>query len=108
MADESKFTGYFQALLWTCTSCGNVLEGGQPMMECDICEAYKTAFINLPQHLERQIREEFPELPPKHINCRERRLELMKEHNVKGLATIAGRVLPSQSGNHIDPTEFGR
>ncbi|AWV89956.1 hypothetical protein [Bradymonas sediminis] len=106
MADNSKYTGYFQALLWGCTSCGNVLEGGQPKMECDFCEAFKSAYIDIPQDLERAVREEFPDLPPKHIKCRERRLELMKAGNAQRTARVAGRVLPTQSGNNIDPTEF--
>lgn len=76
------------------------------MMECDFCEAFKTAFIDIPQDLERVVREEFPDLPPKHIKCRERRLALMKERKVARIATYAGRVLPSESGNSIDPTEF--
>ncbi|MFW5966070.1 MAG: rubredoxin-like domain-containing protein [Persicimonas sp.] len=106
MAEDAKFTGYFQAMLWTCTSCGYVYEGGQPKMECQMCEAYKTAFIDLPQHLEQQVREELPDLPPNHIERRNRRLELMKEHEVFEKHRVSGRVLPSQSGNNIDPTEF--
>lgn len=76
------------------------------MMECDFCEAFKTAFVDIPQDLEATVREEFPELPPKHIKCRERRLELMKANNIARTARVAGRVLPTQSGNHIDPSEF--
>ncbi len=106
MADESKFTGYFQALLWTCPSCGYVREGGQPKMECQFCEAYKTSFIDIPQDLEAKVRQEFPDLPPNHVKCRQRRLELMKETNAFRKFHVAGRVLPSESGNHIDPTEF--
>jgi rubredoxin len=106
VSDDSKYTGYFQALLWTCTSCGFVYEGGQPKMECQTCEAYKTAFIDIPQHLEQKVREEFPELPPNHIECRNRRLELMKENNAFRKFSVAGRVLPSRSGTNIDPSEF--
>lgn len=106
MATDSKFTGYFQALLWTCTSCGFVYEGGQPKMECQMCEAYKTAFIDIPQHIEAQVREEFADLPPNHINCRERRLELMEESKSLRKFRVAGRVLPSESGNNIDPTNL--
>lgn len=76
------------------------------MMECDFCEAFKTAFVDIPQDLEKTVREEFPELPPKHIQCRERRLELMKARNVTRSARVFGRVLPTVSGHNIDPTEF--
>lgn len=76
------------------------------MMECDFCEAFKTAFVDIPQDLEKTVRAEFPTLPPKHIKCRERRLELMKARNVTRSARVAGRVLPTVSGQNIDPTEF--
>lgn len=98
------YDSYMQALLWTCTSCGFQYEGGQPKMECPVCEAYKTAFIDLPQHLEREIRTEFAELPPNHMKCRARRLELMDEHEVRKKNRVAGRILPAASGNNMDPT----
>jgi rubredoxin len=104
--NESKYSGYFQALLWACTSCGHVLDGGQPKMECEICEAYKTSYIDIPQDLEATVRQEFPDLPPGHVKCRERRLELMKAGDIGRKSHVAGRVLPTQSGNHIDPSEF--
>lgn len=102
---SSTFTGYFQALLWTCSTCGYVYEGGQPKMECQMCGAYKTGFVDLPQHIEKQIREEHPDLPPNHRDVRARRLALMKQMGVYEQRRFAGRVLPSQSGNHIDPAE---
>ena len=93
------------ALLWTCGSCGFVYEGGQPKMECPVCEAYKTNFIDLPQHLEQEIRTEFPDLPPNHKTCRAKRLELMETHGVRDSNRVAGRVLPAASGNSIDPSD---
>lgn len=47
---------FMHSVLWCCTSCGFVLEGGQPHMECAICEAYKDSFINTPAHVEATIR----------------------------------------------------
>lgn len=71
-----------------------------------MCEAYKTAFVDLPQHIEQQLREESDEdLPPNHRDLRQRRLELMKEHGVYEKRRVSGRVLPTQSGNNIDPSE---
>jgi rubredoxin len=92
------------ALLWTCRDCGFVYEGGQPKYTCPICEAYKTSFIDLPQHIEAQVREEFEERHFNHIECRERRLELMKEEDAIEEARVAGRILPANSGNHMDPS----
>ena len=68
-----------------------------------MCEAYKTAFIDFPQHLEGKIREAHPEKSFNHGECREMRLELMKEHNVDAKNRVAGRVLPSTSGTNIKP-----
>ena len=102
-----EYTGYFQALLWTCTSCGFIFEGGQPQMECLACEAYKTAFIDIPQHIEQQVREQFPDVPPNHIDCRNRRLELLHASGQHRAFRVSGRVLPTESGQHIDPAESG-
>lgn len=97
-------SAYMQAMLWTCKTCGFVLEGGQPKYECPLCESYKTSFIDIPQHLERQVREAHDKLPPNHQSCRTARLSLMKEHGVDKLRRAAGRVLPAAAGNHIDPS----
>ena len=102
--DDNSFDRYMHALLWTCSSCGFVYEGGQPKMECPVCESYKTAFIDFPQHLERAVRTEFADIPPNHRDCRTRRLALMKEHDVRAKNRFAGRILPAHSGNHIDPS----
>lgn len=96
---------YMQAMLWTCVSCGFLLEGGQPPYECPICEAYKTSFIDLPQHIEKMIRDEHTEIPPNHQTCRTQRLALMLEHGVAKKRRAAGRILPAASGNHINPSK---
>ena len=100
----SSYNPYQQALLWTCTSCGFEFVGGQPKMECPFCEAYKAAFIEIPQHLEEQVREAFPDNPHNHRDCRALRLELMEKEGVKTKSRIAGRVLPGASGNHMNPS----
>lgn len=52
-------SSYMQSVLWCCTSCGFVLEGGQPQMECPICESYKECFIDSPAHVEAAMRTRF-------------------------------------------------
>lgn len=96
---------YMQAMLWTCKSCGFLIEGGQPHYECPICEAYKTSFIDLPQHIEQLVREAHSDIPPNHQTCREMRLELMDEHDVDSKRRAAGRILPAASGNHMNPSK---
>jgi hypothetical protein len=85
-------------------TCGFVYEGGQPKMECPVCESYKTNFIDIPQHLEAIVREEFDEVPPNHQDARARRLALMDENDVRKKHRARGRVLPAASGNNIDPS----
>jgi rubredoxin len=99
-----QFDTYMHAMLWTCTSCGFVYEGGQPKMECPVCESYKTSFIDIPQHIEREVRTEFDDLPPNHIKCREKRLELMDANDVRKKNRVAGRILPAAAGNHMNPS----
>lgn len=73
-----KADTFMHSILWCCSSCGFVLEGGQPAMECPICESYKSSFIDSPAHVEAEIREEFGELN----NCAEaraKRLEVLKD-----------------------------
>lgn len=95
---------FMQAMLWTCRNCGFQLEGGQPPYECPICEAYKTNFMDIPQHLERELREAHAALPPNHAQMREARVALIKEHNLDRKRRAAGRILPAASGNHINPS----
>ena len=95
---------YMQAMLWTCKSCGFQIQGGQPHYECPICESYKTNFIDIPQHLERELRQEHEELPPNHATLRAARVELIKEHSLGRKRRAAGRVLPAAAGNSINPT----
>lgn len=99
----TSYKPFMQALLWTCKSCGFVYEGGQPKQNCPSCESYKTAFVDFPQHLEAQIREEFPDKLPNHTDCRARRVELMKESGAISSFRYAGRMLPSASGENINP-----
>jgi len=86
---------YAMALLWTCTSCGFVLEGGQPHMECPSCEGYKTGFINIPQHIEVQVRSELDKNQHfNHTAARTRRLAMMQEAGVFEKFLVKGRFLP--------------
>lgn len=100
----SQYDTYLHAMIWTCKSCGFAYFGGQPKMECPVCEAYKTNFIDIPQHLEQAVREAFPSNPPNHRDSRAKRLELMETENVAGKNRAAGRILPAASGNHMDPS----
>lgn len=99
----STYKPFMQALLWTCKSCGFVYEGGQPKQNCPMCEAYKTAFIDIPQHLEAQVREAHPDKSFNHSECRAMRLELMKDNKVDQSNRLAGRMLPSTSGTNMKP-----
>ncbi len=94
-----------QAMLWTCKTCGFEYEGGQPKQNCPTCESYKTNFIPFPQHLEAEIRTANPDVPFNNAACRAMRLELMKEHKVAERSNVAGRILPSVSGEYINPSE---
>lgn len=100
----SNYDTYLHAMIWTCTSCGFAYFGGQPKMECPMCGAYKSAFIDIAQHIEQTVREQFPDNPPNHNENRTRRLELMEEHDAHSKKRAAGRVLPAASGNHMDPS----
>ncbi|MFU8806212.1 MAG: rubredoxin-like domain-containing protein, partial [Bradymonadaceae bacterium] len=75
----TQYQTYMQALLWTCKNCRFLYEGGQPKQNCPSCESYKTSFIDMPQHLEAKVREEFPDTSVNRKDLRQRRLELMKE-----------------------------
>lgn len=100
----SNYQPFMQALLWTCKTCGFVYEGGQPKQNCPVCESYKTSFIDIPQHIEAKVRDEFPDKSFNHVDCREMRLELMEEYDVDDKNRVAGRVLPSVSGNNMTPS----
>ena len=102
---SSNFSPFMQALLWTCKSCGFVYEGGQPKQNCPSCEAYKASFIDIPQHIEAKVRETYPDLPPNHAQCRALRLDLMSEEQIGAKHRLTGRILPSRSGEHINPSE---
>ena len=90
---------YMQALLWCCSSCGFTFAGKQPHMECPICEAYKTSFIDIPQHIEMAIRDKHAvkgsEAGANTAEARAERLELLradgflKSFRMKGRQTKA-------------------
>ena len=91
----SNIAPYTMALLWTCTSCGFVREGRQPHMECPSCEAYKTGFIDIPQHIENTVRNELNKgAGPNCTQGRQRRLALMEEEGVTKRYHVKGRFLP--------------
>lgn len=85
---------FMHSVLWCCTSCGFVLEGGQPHMECPICGAYKTSFIDSPAHVEAEIRETHGDLPNR-AEARAERLQKLRDggytrtFRVKGRFTLA-------------------
>lgn len=95
---------FMQAMLWTCRSCGFQLQGGQPPYECPICEAYKTNFMDIPQHLEGELRAAHADLPPNHADVRAARVALIDEHGLDKKRRAAGRVLPAASGNAMNPS----
>ena len=74
-------------------------------MECPVCESYKTSFIDLPQHIEAQVREELPDNPHNHRDNRARRIELIAEHKVLDNNRVSGRILPAASGNNMNPSK---
>lgn len=86
---------FMQSLLWCCTSCGFMRAGGQPLMECPICEAYKTSFIDTPQHIEAELIRQFGEGNTNHADARAQRLTILREqgllknHRVRGRFTKA-------------------
>lgn len=95
MPKISQTDPFNQALLWTCTSCGFVWEGGQPHMECPSCGAYKTSFIDIPQHIEAKVRTGLKKnQSPNNTNAREQRLTLMAEEGVAQQFRVKGRFLP--------------
>ena len=95
---------FMQAMLWTCRTCGFQLEGGQPPYECPICESYKTNFMDIPQHLERDLRAEHEALPVNHGEVRAARVALILEHNLDRQRRAAGRLLPAAAGNSMNPS----
>lgn len=70
---------YMQSVLWCCTSCGFIVQFGQPNYECPLCEAYKSAFIDTPQHIERQLVEKHGEGNTNTAEARAERLKILHE-----------------------------
>lgn len=99
----TQYKPFMQALLWTCKHCGFVYEGGQPKQNCPICESYKTSFIDIPQHIEAEVREAHPDKSYNHRECRQMRIELMEENDVDSKNRVSGRIQPSASGTNIKP-----
>ncbi len=89
-----KADTYMHSVLWCCSSCGFVLEGGQPSLECPICEAYKSSYIDSPAHIEAGIRATHGTLY-NGAEARAERLEKLREggylrsFRLKGRATNA-------------------
>ena len=93
---------FMQTLHWTCTSCGYAYRGGQPMMECPICEAYKSSFIDAPQHIEAKVIEAFGEKATNSADARAHRLELMREGGYLRRFRLKGRFV--EAVNVADPS----
>jgi len=92
-----KADSYMHSVLWCCTSCGFVIEGGQPFMECSICEAYKSSFIDTPGHTEAAVREEFGDLYNS-AEARQARLRQLRAGGFLRNFRIKGRV--TEAVNH--------
>ena len=82
---------FMHALFWCCKSCGFVYEGGQPTMECPICEAYKASFVSTPGQIQSTLIDEFGEGQTNTTEARARRLELLREKNLIKRARLNAR-----------------
>lgn len=85
-----KAETYMHSVLWCCNSCGFLLEGGQPTMECPICEAYKSSFIDSPAHVEAAVRADHGDLF-NGADARAQRLQLLKEGGYLRSFRLKGR-----------------
>ena len=65
--------------------------GGQPLMECPICEAYKSASIDTPQHIEALLLEKYGEGNTNNADARAERLQLLKSHGYLKNPRLQGR-----------------
>jgi rubredoxin len=83
---------YMQSILWCCSSCGFVLEGGQPHMECPLCEAYKDAFIDTPGQVEASIRATFGNDASNTADARRARLAALRAGGFLRTYRVKGRV----------------
>lgn len=52
-------SSFSQVMVWCCGSCGFVLQGGQPHMECPMCDSYREVFFDIPQQVETEVRAAF-------------------------------------------------
>lgn len=76
---KSTPSKYLVGLHWCCTSCGYMFVGGQPEMECAICDAYKTAFVDIPQHIESALLEKYGEGDTNTEEARRERFQIATE-----------------------------
>lgn len=83
---------FMQTLLWCCTSCGFMRQGGQPTMECPICEAYKTSFIDTPQHVESQLIDTFGAGNTNVAAARAERLQVLRTEGYIKTNRVRGRM----------------
>lgn len=91
---------WMHSILWCCTSCGFVLEGGQPHMECPICEAYKDAFIDSPAHVEAELRKQFGADGFNSADARAARLTALRAGGFLRRFRVKGRY--TEAVNHAD------
>lgn len=82
---------FMHSVLWCCTSCGFTLEGGQPHMECPICEAYKDSFIDSPAHVEAEIRATHGDDLFNSAEARRERLQKLRDGGYLRTYRIKGR-----------------
>ena len=82
---------YLQTMIWCCSSCGFTLEGGQPHMECPICESYKECFIDIPQQVESRIRAEFGDDNANSAEARAARRNILAAEGLTRRFRIKGR-----------------
>jgi len=86
-------SSFSQVMVWCCGSCGFVLQGGQPHMECPMCDSYREVFFDIPQQVEEEVRAEFGEdfnAAPARAKRREivARLGLGQKFRIKGRVTL--------------------
>lgn len=86
---------YMQSVLWCCTSCGFVVKFGQPKYECPLCEAYKSAFIDTPQHIERELVETHGDGNTNTAEARAERLNILREQGLMKNSRFRSRMLES-------------
>ena len=84
-------TPLMQTMIWTCGSCGFAIEGKAPHMECPVCEAYKSSFVDIPQHVEVAVRDAFGADNANSAEARRDRLARLREGGYIRSARLRGR-----------------